>query len=346
MKKVISLLLIIILSVIALGGCNSNQIKSTPFEEPTKQITKEKIDINIAALKGPTAMGMVKLMEDAENNTASNNYNFTISSTADEIVAKIAKSELDIAAVPANLSSVLYNNTKGKISVAGINTLGVLYVVQTIITPEIQQIKTVEDLRGMTILSTGKGTTPEFALNYILSSNGIDPQKDVTVEYKSEATEIIATMQSSSATSVIAVLPQPYLTTAQSKNENLHIVLDLSKEWDNIPSENKSSMITGVIIARNEFIENNKEAFDKFLDEYKTSTHYVNSNINQASTLIEKYNIIPATVAEKAIPECNIIFIEGDDMKQKVNGYLEVLFKQNPNSIGGNLPDEAFYYKR
>lgn len=351
MKKFISLILTI--SILALTGCGNTQ----KFDDVTIQTNAQtessseaetlsnKIDINIAALKGPTAMGMVKLMNDTEQELTSNNYNFSISATADEIVAKIGKGEIDIAAVPANLASVLYNNTKGKISVAAINTLGVLYVVQKMNTEDAQEIKTIQDLKGSTILSTGKGTTPEYVLNYILSSNGIDPLKDVNIEFKSEATEVVASMSLSSAQSSIAVLPEPFVTTAQAKDESLKTVLDLTEQWDSL-QDNKSLLVTGVVIVRNEFIENNKDSFNKFLDEYKQSTDYINTNVKDGATLVEKFDIVPKAIAEKAIPKCNITFIEGEDMQQKLSGYLEVLFNQNPKSIGGNLPDETFYYKR
>lgn len=342
--KLISILLIIV-STLSLAGCSKSNTTVSATEATTESTTSQdksadtKTDINIAVLKGPTAIGMVKLMSDSELGNTDNNYNFTISATADEIVPKIVKGELDIAAVPANLSSVLFNNTEGKISVAAINTLGVLYVVQS---DSNEQINSIQDLKGKTILSTGKGTTPEYVLNYILSSNGIDPTNDINIEYKSESAEVVANLQASDTN--IAVLPEPYVTTAKSKIE-LKTVLDLTKEWDNIDSE--SSLITGVVIARNEFLNENKEAFNKFLEEYKSSTEFVNNDIEQSSTLVEKYGIVPsADIAKKAIPNCNITFIEGNEMEQKLNGYLQILFNQNPKSIGGKLPDEKFYYKR
>lgn len=342
--KLISILLIIV-STLSLAGCSKSNTTVSATEATTESTTNQdkstdtKTDINIAVLKGPTAIGMVKLMSDSELGNTDNNYNFTISATADEIVPKIVKGELDIAAVPANLSSVLFNNTEGKISVAAINTLGVLYVVQS---DSNEQINSIQDLKGKTILSTGKGTTPEYVLNYILSSNGIDPTNDINIEYKSESAEVVANLQASDTN--IAVLPEPYVTTAKSKIE-LKTVLDLTKEWDNIDSE--GSLITGVVIARNEFLNENKEAFNKFLEEYKSSTEFVNNDIEQSSTLVEKYGIVPsADIAKKAIPNCNITFIEGNEMEQKLNGYLQILFNQNPKSIGGKLPDEKFYYKR
>ena len=303
---------------------------------------KKPVDLKVAALKGPTAMGMVKLMEDAkEGNTASNQYEFTIAASADEITPLLVRGELDIAAVPANLAAVLYNNTEGAVRVIAINTLGVLYIVENGNT-----IQSVEDLRGKTIYSSGKGSTPEYALNYILEGYGIDPEKDVTIEFKSEHAECVAAITADP--NGIALLPQPFVTTAQMSNENIRIALDLTKEWDTLQEgkEEKSALLTGVVVARKDFIEENKEALDLFLSQYEESVKYVNENTQDAATLIESNDIIKAAVAEKALPYCNITFIEGSDMKEKLSGYLAELYQQNPQAVGGTLPDEAFYYER
>lgn len=297
---------------------------------------KEKISVNIAALKGPTAVGMIKIMEDAQAQKTANNYNFTIAGAADELTAGIIKGEIDIAAIPCNLASVLYNNTEGKIRMAGINTLGVLYIVETG-----NSINSVEDLKGKTIYSTGLGTTPQYTLNYLLSAHGIDPEKDLTVEYKSEATEVAAILNGSE--DAIAMLPQPYVTTVMMNNEKVRIALDVTKEWEAVSSDN-SSVVTGVVVANKDFLENNKEAFDAFMAEYAESVKYVNENIDEAAALVEKFDIFKAAPMKKAIPYCNIVLIQGEEMKQKAGGYLAALFAQNPKAVGGKLPDDDFYY--
>lgn len=298
--------------------------------------TEEKITINIAALKGPTAIGMVKVMEDAAAGTAANDYNFTIAGAADELTAGLVKGDIDIAAIPCILAAVLYNNTQGKISVAGINTLGVLYIVETG-----NSIQTVEDLRGKTIYSTGLGTTPQYTLNYLLKAYGIDPEKDVTVEYKSEATEVAAVLNE--AENAIAMLPQPYVTTVMMNNDKLRIALDVAKEWEAVSTDN-SSVVTGVVVVNNDFLNNNKAAFDTFMAEYIESVNYVNSNIDDAAALVEKFDIFKAAPIKKALPYCNIVLIQGEEMKEKVGGYLSALFVQNPKAVGGKLPEDNFYY--
>jgi NitT/TauT family transport system substrate-binding protein len=296
----------------------------------------EKIDINIAALKGPTAIGMVKVMDDAKAGNTANNYNFTIAGTPDEISTALIKGDIDVAAVPCNLASVLYNKTEGAVKLAGINTLGVLYIVETGDT-----IKSVEDLKGKTIYSTGLGTTPQYTLNYLLTANGIDPEKDVTIEYKTEATEVAALLEKS--TDAVAMLPQPYVTTVMMKNDKVRIALNVAEEWDAVSTDG-SSVVTGVVIVRSDFLEKNKEAFDTFLDEYTNSTAYVNAQVDEASALVEKFDIFQAEPMKKAIPYCNITLIRGEEMKEKVGGYLTALFNQEPKSVGGKLPDDNFYY--
>lgn len=352
MKRIVSLLLVTVFCFALMTGCakeNTNkeneQISPTPTLQenndvtviPTKEAeSQSKKDITIAALKGPTAMGMVKVMKDAANGETANNYNFVIAGTADEITAKLVSGEIPIVAVPCNLASVLYNKTQGGIKVAGINTLGVLYIIESGDT-----IKSVNDLKGKTIYSTGKGTTPEYTLNYLLSSAGIDPEKDVKVEYKSEATEVAAIL--SEKENAVAMLPQPFVTTVMMQNENVHIALDVTKEWEAL-SADESSVVTGVIVVNSKFLEENKEAFNEFLDEYLNSVNYVNNNIEEAAQLVEEFGIVKAAVAKKAMPYCNITFVEGDVMKEKIAGYLKVLYDQAPNSVGGALPEDDFYY--
>lgn len=308
-----------------------------PADTQAAEVTPaQKLDVKIAALKGPTAIGMVKIMEDQTAGTAANNYNFTIAGTADEISAGLVKGDFDIAAVPCNLASVLYNKTQGKIKLAGINTLGVLYIVETGDT-----IHSVEDLKGKTIYSTGLGTTPQYTLNYLLKAYGIDPEKDVTIEYKTEATEVAAALNK--ADNAIAMLPQPYVTTVLMSNDKLRIALDVAKEWDKVSTDG-SSVVTGVVVVRSDFLENNRDAFDAFLGEYGASTVYVNENIDEAAALVEKFDIFKAAPMKKAIPYCNILLLRGTEMKDKVNAYLNVLYQQNPDSVGGKLPGDDFYY--
>lgn len=302
----------------------------------TEGSAAEKTNIRIAALKGPTAIGMIKIMDDAAAGETAGNYDFMLSGTADEISTGLVKGEIDIAAVPCNLASVLYNKTGGEIKLAGINTLGVLYIIETG-----NKINSVEDLKGCTIYSTGLGTTPQYTLNYLLNSYGIDPEKDVTIEYKTEATEVASIL--SETGDAIAMLPQPYVTTVMLNNNKIRIALDVAEEWDKA-SNGQGSVVTGVVVVRKAFLEENEKAFGAFMEEYENSVDFVNSNIDEAAALVENQGIFKAAVAKKAIPYCNITLIRGEEMKKKVAGYLGILYDQNPKAVGGNLPAEDFYY--
>ncbi len=315
------------------------------MEEAGEDLAPEPEELSLiraSVLKGPTAIGMVKLMSDNEAGTAPVSMEFTMSGSADEIVPAIVKGDIDIAAVPANLASVLYNKTSGGVRILAVNNLGVLYIVESG-----DEIYSVEDLRGKTLYSTGKGTTPEYALNYVLTQNGLTPGTDVTVEYKSEASEVAAMLAEDSA--AVAMLPQPFVTSAQMNNDKLRVALDLTAEWDKVQSASggSSALVTGVVVARTQFIEENPQAVETFLDAYKDSAAYVSSDLSGCAALVEQYGIVPkAAVAEKAIPACNITYLEGAEMKDKVGGYLAVLFEQNPESVGGTLPNDDFYYVR
>lgn len=327
MKKLIAGLCSLALAAGLLAGCANAK-------------PAEPVDVNVMALKGPTAMGMVSFMKEAEDEKIdSNNYQFSIVGAPDEVSSALASGSTDLAAVPANLASVLYNNTEGNVEVLAINTLGVLYICE-----KGDSVKSVEDLKGKTIFASGKGSTPEYALNYILEKNGLDPEKDVTIEWKSEHAECLAALVASE--NAVALLPQPFVTSAQAKNDQINVALDLTEEWDKLQSEDEapSSLITGVLVGRKEFIDEHPEAVEDFLDRYKASVDFTNDNIEEAAELIGNYDIVPAAVAAKAIPACNIVFISGQEMKDDLSGYLAVLFDQNPKSVGGKLPEEDFYY--
>ena len=347
MKKFLSILLayLMLTGLVGCGAGNSNNAETLPdsaenqpvdttedtaadTEGETEAEPVQPDSIRIGGLKGPTSMGMVKLMEDNEAGTTENTYEFTIAAAADELTPKFIQGEMDIIAVPANLASVLYNNTDGAAELLAVNTLGVIYIVE-----KGESVNTVADLAGKTIYATGKGSTPEYALRYILSENGIDPDTGVTIEWKSEPTEVVGAL--SAAEEGIAMLPQPFVTVAQGSVEGLRVAIDLTEAWD--------ALFTGVLVVRRDFAETYPDAVKAFLTEYEASTTYINENVADGAQLVEKYGIVKAAVAEKAIPYCNITYIAGEDMVAPMNGYLQVLFDQNPKSIGGAMPGADFY---
>lgn len=330
MKRILGIALSLALCLALLAGC------AAPVG-PEANETPDKQTVRLASLKGPTTMGLVKLLDDAKADALGYAVESGIYGTADEVTALLTSGGVDMAAIPCNLASALYNKTGGALKVAAINTLGVLYVVETG-----ETISSVADLKGREVFSTGKGTTPEYALAAILEWNGLDPEKDLTIEFKNEATEIAA-MLSLEGSDAVAVLPQPYAATVLMQNENARLALDLTEEWEKAGAD--GALITGVLAVNAEFAAAHPETVESFLEDYKASVDWVNANTADAAVLIESYGIVAkAAVAEKALPFCNIVFIRGAEMKNDVSSYLGVLFEQNPKAVGGALPDDAFYY--
>ena len=347
MKKGLAacLALVMCLSLAACGGTEQETTEETPVVES--------VTVRVAALKGPTAMGMVKLMSDSEDfeedvedfvdaredfervTIQSNLYDFTLAASADEVSPKLMQGELDIACVPANLASVLYNRTDGGIVTLAVNTLGVLYIVENG-----NSVQSMADLAGRTIVASGKGSTPEYALRYLLTENGIDPDTGVTIDWKSEHSECVASLASGAAT--IAMLPQPFVTVAQTQLPDLRVALDLTEEWDAL--DNGSALLTGVVVARADFVKEHPAAVSNFLEQYSASVDWVNANTAEAAELIGGYDIVDATVAEKALPYCNIVCVTGTEMMDMLSGYLSVLWEQDAESVGGGMPNDDFYY--
>ena len=347
-KKVLSAVLALAMaaSLAACGGAAA--VSSTePASEPaateapaeTTETAAESAGIRIAGLKGPTTMGLVNLIAQAEAGQTAQDYAFTMYGAADELVPLLVKGELDAAAIPANLAATLYQKTGGALEVACINTLGVLYVVELG-----NNIQSVEDLKGATIVTTGKGTTPEYVLRYVLSQNGIDPDKDVTIEYLSEATEVAArlTTPTTDSSTIVAMLPQPFVTSVVAQSEGgVRVALDMNEEWQKVAG---SRLVTGVTVVRKEFAEANPDVMAQLMTDYAASVESVTADLSGTAALCEQYGVVAkAALAEKALPSCNIVFETGDEMKTDLTAYLQVLYDADPASVGGALPGEDFY---
>lgn len=287
----------------------------------------------VGSLKGPTSMGLVHFMQEEETDDDPQ-FSFSMMTAADELVAKFTGDEVNIALLPANVASVLYNKTKGNVQVIDINTLGMLYLVTAD-----TSVTGTADLKGKTVYTTGKGQTPEYVLHYLLTSNGLTAD-DVTIEFKSEATEVVSVLAQDET--AIGVLPQPFATVACQQNEKLQMVSDLNAEWD---ATGNGTMVTGVTVAKKDFIEANPELIDEFLDDHEDSAKDALEDIDATAELVAAYGIIEkAPIAAKALPKCNITYIDKEEMKADLSAYLQVLFDRNPDSVGGALPGEDFYY--
>ena len=356
MKKLVSLLLSAAL-LLGLAGCGgsassaassaapSNEAASSEAAAPSEEAAPSEAageenaltadPVRIAGLKGPTTMGLVNLLPMQEAGEAALSYDLQLYGTADEIVPLLTKGELDMAAIPANLAATLYQKTEGAIQVMAVNTLGVLYVVE-----QGDTVHSVADLAGKTILSTGKGTTPEYVLRYILAQNGLDPDSDVTIEFYSEATEVTAQMAVTEG--AIAVLPQPYVTSASMQDDSLRVALDLTEEWEKVCD---TRLITGVTVVRTAYAEEHPDVVAAFLEDYAASAQAAHDDVDGTAALCEAQGVVAkAAIAKAALPACNIVCITGEEMQADVAGYLQVLYDADPAAVGGALPDEGFYW--
>lgn len=323
MKKLIALLSTLLLLVTLATACNTVK-------------TEEPLSVRIATIQGPTGIGMVHLMKAADNKETELNYAFSTYSTPDDARAQILNETADIAALPTNVAANLYTKTNGKIKLLAVNTLGVLYMLENG-----NAIQSIQDLKGKTIYSTGQGANPEYVLNYILKQNGLDPATDVTINFVSENTELATLMVSGQAT--IAMVPQPVVSTITTKNANVRIALSMNDEWEAVAGE-ENKLMMGCVAVRTDFLENHPKEVETFLKEYKSSIEKT-SDVDATAQLCEEKGIIPqAAIAKKAIPYCELTFVSGQTMKNQIAKYYSVLFEAKPQSIGGALPDDAFYY--
>ena len=337
MKKVraiVSLLLALTLAL-SLTACGG-QANSEP-EQPETQEEQTAAEINLYVLSGPTGIGAMNLWAASDAGETKNTYHITMPGANDEVVAALSKGDADIAAVATNLAATLYNKTDGGVTVLAVNTLGVLSLLSNG-----QEAATVSDLKGKTIYAPGQGANPEYILRYVLSGNGLDPDKDVTLQFVGEGSELLTVWQSDPEAIILA--PQPVATSILMQNENAKTLFDMTEEWDKIAGGD-STLMMGCVIVRNEFLQANPGAVELFLQEYAASIEKAQSDVEGTATLCEQYGLIPkAALAQKAIPSCGLTFVTGAEMKTGLSGYLQVMFDANPKSVGGALPGDNFYY--
>lgn len=325
MKKGISLLLTVLL-VLSLAACGANTDETA---SDTKTV------VRMATLKGPTGIGTAKLWADDDAGKAKNDYTVTLCTDPTEVLNGVVEGSYDVAAVPLNMASVLYNKLNGGVQILAINTLGTLYMLAT------QELADISALEGKTIVTAGQGATPEYVLNYLLEKNGLTDK--VTVEFKSEHAEVATLAAAAGADDqTIYMLPEPNVTASLLQNQALKTVLDVSSAFE---SASGVSLAMGCIVAKKEFVEQNKDAVDAFLTEYKASVAYTETNLDDTATLCETYGIIPkAAVAKQAIPRCSITCVTGADMQKIATENLNVLLAASPKAIGGALPADDFWY--
>ena len=337
MKKVraiVSLLLALTLAL-SLTACGG-QANSEP-EQPETQEELTAAEINLYVLSGPTGIGAMNLWAASDAGETKNTYHITMPGANDEVVAALSKGDADIAAVATNLAATLYNKTDGGVTVLAVNTLGVLSLLSNG-----QEAATVSELKGKTIYAPGQGANPEYILRYVLTGNGLDPDKDVTLQFVGEGSELLTVWQSDPEAIILA--PQPVATSILMQNENAKTLFDMTEEWDKIAGGD-STLMMGCVIVRNEFLQANPGAVELFLQEYAASIEKAQSDVEGTAALCQQYGLIPkAALAQKNIPSCGLTFVTGAEMKTGLSGYLQVMFDANPKSVGGALPGDGFYY--
>lgn len=338
MKKITVLLSFLLVFTMIFTACNkvNEPVNSDNTDEGKTPEPVNPINVNIIGLKGPTSIGMIKLIDEKALNSDKYIVDYTTVEAPDIITGKIINNEVQIAAVPTNLAAVLFNKTEGKVQFLAQNTLGVLYAVGK------GDITSLEELQDKKVSISGKGSVPEYAMNYILSQKGLADK--VSLDYLPDHASVAQALLAGDID--VAILPQPFVTQVQLKNPEVKILIDLNKEWE--VASNKSSVLSmGCLVINKEFAENNPDFVSEFLNLYEQSVNFVNSNPAQAAELVAKNEIINnAALVEKAIPYCNIVYKNAQDAKDEINAFLKVLFDSDNKSVGGKLPDESFYYKK
>ena len=334
--KILALIMAMLMLITAFAGCKADKTAdefSTNPDTTTPPVNVEQDPINLALIKGPTGMGGAYMWTQSDNGKTTNEYNITLATDANSVGTALANGTYDIAAIPTNAAAKLYNINDGKIKVSAVNTLGVLYIVT-----KNNAVSSVADLKGKTILASGKGTIAEYALNYVLESNNLEIGKDVTIEFATEHSESVT--KAIAGGYEVVLLPEPFVSQITTKDASFSVAINITEEWE---KTGDCTLAMGCIAVNADFYENNKEAVKNFLDDYSASAKYVNENIEEAAKLIEEHDIMPAAVAKKAIPNANIVCYTGEQMKTTLVSCYNVLMEQNSAIIGGKLPGDDFY---
>ncbi|MEA4964386.1 MAG: ABC transporter substrate-binding protein [Oscillospiraceae bacterium] len=312
--------------------------EATTAPETTAAETTAADDITIRAmvLSGTTGFGMAKLIADAEAGETAVPCTVSVETDASNVTAALVSGSIDVAALPTNAAAAVYNKTQGGVQVLALNTRGVLYLM----TGAGESVSSFADLKGKTVYVPAQN--PTFIFTYLCEQNGLTPGEDITIDNTyAQPADLQTALASGEIT--LAVLPEPMVTIAKSANQELTVALDLTEEWDKVAEP--GSLVQGCLVARTEFVQAHPEAIAAFLQDCEASVQYLTAEPAEAAALIEQVGIFAkAAVAEKAIPNCNVCFVTGSEMKTSLGTYLGVLFGLDPSSVGGAIPDSDFYY--
>ena len=332
-----TLVLAMVLSLAACGSKSDAQQTSEPTPTPAPEVTLDtETPVNIMVLNGTTGFGMAKLISDTAAGEAALNYNISVETDASNVTAALINGTTDIAALPTNAASVVYNKTEGAVQLLALNTRGVLYLV----TDGSVTVESFEDLKGQTVYVPAQN--PTFIFQYLCEQNGLTVGEDVTIDNAYAQPADLRTAVAAGEVSV-AVLPEPMLTMARSGNENLVTAMDLTAEWDKVAPE--GSLVQGCVVVRAEFAAEHPNEVAKFLEEYGASIEFLSGDAETVGAVIEESGVFAkGAVAAKALPNCNVCFITGEEMKAAMADFLQIMYETAPASIGGEIPGDDFYY--
>ena len=343
MKKRIFSALLLLAMLLGLAACN----RSTPAASTSGSASSgtdasvsaqtPTSPVNVMVLSGPTGVGAARMMTTPATSVIADPspYNFTVVAGNDEVAPAIAKGEVDIACIATNVAANLYNKNIG-IRVLAVNTLGVLYILE-----KGNTVTDIASLRGKTVYTTGQGANPEYILDHLLTQNGLDPDKDVDIQFMTPQ-EVTAKMVQS--TDGICMLPVPAATALLIKDSGVREALSVSDEWDKV---SPSPLVMGCVVARTDFMDEHPELVEQFMADYKASIDYMTdpANLTEAAKLVAASGITANEgIAQRAIPQCNLTCTTGDEMRSAIQAYFDILFTADPSSIGGGNPDDEFYF--
>ncbi|MDX9846980.1 MAG: MqnA/MqnD/SBP family protein [Tenuifilaceae bacterium] len=314
----IRFLLFLLISTIFLG-CN--------------QGSKSKDYVTIATLKGPSAMGMIKLI-DSLNHTSDKRIRVEILNEPIQVRKMVIDGTADFAILPTTMAAILYNRGIDY-QLAAIPVWGTLYLFGTDTT-----ITAWNMLRGKTINLMGKGMTPDVLFKHLLIENGINPDVDVRLDYRFP-THIDLANAVAAGQAKLGVISEPLVSLVMERNSKIKAIFDLNAEWQKVMD---MPIAQTAFLVKGELANANKELVDRILKSYDYSTQWVNQNPDSAAHLIVKYDILPSVeVARKSIPRSNLYFSRVRSIRMEIESYLNVFYQMNPDIVGGRLPDENFY---
>lgn len=310
-----------------------------PSDDISYMGSTDATEVNVGMIMGPPSMGMGWMIHENEEGNTYNDYNFEVGGVDyTALASKLNTGDYDIIHCPSNVGAILYNNKdlKEEVEVIDISNLGLLYILTTD-----DSIKSMDDLKGRTVYSIGEGGPPEYTFGYLLDQEGLSD--DVNFSFRSTPFEVLNLLQDEENS--IVLLPQPFVEVAKLLVPDLKVPIDITEEWDNLKLESGAESVTTITIVRKKFLEEHEQAVVEYLNLLKKSVAYSLSHVDEAAEWTDTYEtFLNPEVAADAIPYVNMCAITGQEMKEKLEGFLKIMYDYNPDAVGGSMPDDDFYY--